>query len=85
MSDYSYILIGTKNKNATFIMKGDEITFFEIFQLFDNVKDVNNQKKKNNIIVSAINQQEALKKFRSIYPDLMKRSNKDYYEAVLII
>lgn len=83
MSDYSYILVGTENKNATFLMKGDEITFFEIFQLSDNVKDVNNQK--NNIIVSAINQQEALKKFRSIYPDLMKRSNKNYYEAVLII
>ena len=83
MSDYSYILIGTENKNATFIMKGDEITFFEIFQLSGNIKDINNQK--NNIIVSAINQQEALKKFRSIYPDLMKRSNKDYYEAVLII
>lgn len=83
MSDYSYILIGTENKNATFVMKGDEITFFEIFQLSDSVKDINNQK--NNIIVSAINQQEALKKFRLIYPDLMKRSNKDYYEAVLII
>lgn len=83
MSDYFYILIGTENKNATFIMKSDEITFFEIFQLSGNVKDINNQE--NNIIVSAINQQEALKKFRSIYPDLMKRSNKDYYEAVLII
>lgn len=83
MSDYSYILIGTENKNATFIMKGDEITFFEIFQLSGNVKDINNQE--NNIIVSAINQQEALKKFRSIYPDLMKRSNKDYYEVILII
>lgn len=83
MSDYSYILIGTENKNATFIMKGDEITFFEIFQLSGNVKDINNQE--NNVIVSAINQQEALKKFRSIYPDLMKRSNKDYYEVILII
>lgn len=83
MSDYSYILIGTENKNATFVMKGDEITFFEIFQLSDNTTNINNQE--NNIIVSAINQQEALKKFRSIYPDLMKRSNKDYYEAVLII
>lgn len=83
MSDYSYILIGTENKNATFIMKGDEITFFEIFQLSDNVKNINNQE--NNIIVSAINQQEALKKFKLIYPELMKRSNKDYYESVLII
>lgn len=81
MNEKNYILIGTENKNATFIMKGDEITFFEIFQLDGKVKEI----EKSSTVIQALNQQEALKKFRSIYPDLMKRSNKDYYEAVLII
>lgn len=81
MSEKNYILIGTENKNATFIMKGDEITFFEIFQLDSKVKKI----EKSSTVIQALNQQEALKRFRLIYPNLMKRSNKDYYEAVLII
>lgn len=81
MSEKNYILIGTENKNATFIVKGDEITFFEIFQLDSKVKKI----EKSSTVIQALNQQEALKKFRLIYPNLMKRSNKDYYEAVLII
>lgn len=62
-------------------MKGDEITFFEIFQLDENAQEF----EQSLIVVQALNQQEALKKFRLNYPNLMKRSNKDYYEAALIV
>lgn len=81
MSEKNYILIGTENENATFVMKGDEIIFFEIFQLSHNVKEI----EKSLIVINALNQQEALKKFRLNYPNLMKRSTKNYYETALIL
>ena len=81
MNEKNYILIGTENENATFIMKGDDITFFEIFQLDGNVKNLD----ASLVVVQAPNQQEALKKLRLNYPSLLKRSTKNYYEAVLIL
>lgn len=78
----NYILIKTDNENATFLIKGEEIEYFEILRFF-NISDetVENEK----ILVKAPNQQEALKKFRNIFPNLVKRSSKDYYEAKLIL
>lgn len=83
MEQHLYILVGTENNNATFLLKDSKIMFFEIFQL-DN-KVIAFEQSNNKVVVEALNQQEALKKFRQYYPNLVKRSTKDYYEAVLIV
>ena len=81
MIEKKYILIGTEDKNATFIIKGDPLTYFEIFQLDNTIEtDINSL-----IVVNAINQQEALKKLKLNYPNLMKYATKNYYERTLII
>lgn len=78
----NYILIKTGNKNATFLIKESENEYYEIFKI-DNIDDaVINE---NKIFIKAINQQEALKKFRIDFPNLVKRASKDYYETRLFL
>lgn len=88
MTGNYYILVETENKEATFIQRIDEdFRFFEIFQLSRNVIFANKAHPESSsaIIVNAVSQQEALKKFGKNFPNLKKRSVKDYYEAALII
>lgn len=77
----TYILVGTENKNATFLMQGSEIEYFEIFQLKNNASQIESLKD----VVSAENQYEALKKFKANYPNLSKCAHKSYHETALPI
>ena len=88
MTGNYYILTETDNKEAGFIQKVDrEFRFFEIFQLPENV--IFNNKAHPAIfidnIVNAYTQEEALKKFGEKFPNLKKRSTKDFYETELIL
>ena len=88
MTGKYYILQETENENATFVQKVDDIfRFFEIFQLSENVIFNNKAcpQSSTEIIVVAINQQDALKKFGKKFPNLKKRTIKDYYETALIV
>jgi hypothetical protein len=78
----NYILIKTDNENATFLIKDEEGGYYEIFR-FSNISDeVVNE---NKTLVKAINQQEALKKFRIDFPNLAKRASKEYHETDLLL
>lgn len=88
MTGKYYILLETENEDATFVQKVDDIfRFFEIFQLSKNVIFNNKAcpQSSTEIIVVAINQQDALKKFGKKFPNLKKRTIKDYYETVLSV
>lgn len=78
----NYILIKTNNPNAAFLINGNAVEYYEIFR-FPNIDDT--AVDENKIIVKAPNQQEALKKFRIDFPNLLKRSSKEYYETELIL
>ena len=83
-----YILLETENKEATFIQKvSDDFRFFEIFQLSGNVNFISKACPERfvDIIVSAFTQEDALKQFGKRFPNLKKRSIKEYYETVLIL
>lgn len=78
----NYILIKTDNENATFLIKDGKSDYYEIFRFFNiSDKTVN----ENKILVKATNQQEALKKFRIDFPNLVKRVSKEYYETELVL
>ncbi len=78
----NYILIKTDNENATFLIKDEEGGYYEIFRFFNISDEAVNE---NKILVKAINQQEALKKFRIDFPNLVKRASKEYYETDLFL
>lgn len=78
----TYILIKTDDIDATFLIRGKAMEYYEIFRFYNIEDSVVNE---NKIMTKAINQQEALKKFRIDFPNLLKRSSKDYHETDLII
>lgn len=78
----NYILIKTDNENATFLIKDGKSDYYEIFRFFNISDETVNE---NKILVKAINQQEALKKFRIDFPNLVKRVSKEYYETELVL
>lgn len=88
MTGKYYILMETENSEATFIQKvDDEFRFFEIFQLSGNVNFVSKACPEMfvDIVVVAFTQESALKKFGKKFPNLKKRTSKDYYESELIL
>jgi hypothetical protein len=78
-----YILIELNDVDSTFISLDAEgvLHYFEIFQL-ENIEILN----ATNQIIEALNQQEALLKFRqNLNLDLRKRTSKTFYEKTLRI
>ena len=88
MAGRYYILAETENEDATFMRKdGASFRFFEIFQLSQNVNFVTRacpEMFADNIVV-AFTQEAALKKFGEKFPNLKKRSTKDFYEVELCL
>lgn len=90
-----YILLETDDASSSFISNVktyDENNnpiiskkYYEIYFL-PQVEDIKVLKISNKqIIVQENNQSDAFKSFKKIYPDLYKRSYKDFYEKELCI
>lgn len=78
MNTRYYILVETSPDDSIFIIKNEnQIHYFNILSLGANAYDISGE------YVLASSQEEALLLFRKKYPELLKRSTKNYIDISL--
>lgn len=82
-----YILIATASDGTFFKTENGVRNYYEIYKLTDKHQDLvslpSEKDNQTNIVVEAINQNEALKKFINLHGNIFRFSYKNAYETVL--